>query len=153
MNGRALAAAPPLVVAALATALALALPQGQSPRRGVRPAPSSQAPPEAPCAADVAALLTGLKAGDSLGAFKVEQLRCAEPRRVSVELESPRARVAIVVAAKGAMPHEPPRATERCGLFYHNRGPLPPPDQLDPAIDALAARVSEGEKQGLPAGW
>lgn len=108
---------------------------------------------EPPCAADVVALLGGLRDGDALAGFTVQRISCREPRAATIELQGAPGSLSVLVAARGALPHAPPARTERCELFYSNRGSPPTQEATQSALEATALRVRGGEKKGLPAGW
>lgn len=113
-----------------------------------------QVPGEEPsCAADVVALLGGLRGGDVLGGFTVQRISCREPRSAAIELQGAPGSLSVLVAAKGVLPHAPPARTERCELFYSHRAPAPTQEATQGALEATALRVRAGEKKGLPGGW
>ncbi len=109
--------------------------------------------PEPSCAADVLALVGGLRDGDTLGGFTVQRLTCREPRAVAIELQGTGGSLSVMVTVKGALPHSPPAQSERCDLFYSHRVPTPTQDATQRVLEATALRVRVGEAKGLPAGW
>jgi hypothetical protein len=146
-------AAPPLLVAIVAASLALwssrRLP-GDTPRPRPTHAVGS---PEQPCGDDVIALLGGMQIGDTVDGFRVRGLQCTTPRTVSIELSGDAGEVVVQVAATGALPHSPPLKTERCSLFYSQRGKAVPAERLQALLEALGGRVRAAESDGFPAGW
>lgn len=141
----------PLLLSLTAAALALTLRPGKV--AATAPMAVLSPRPVFPCAADVAALLGGVAKGADLGGFRVEQVSCERPRVIQVSVSRAGSSLDVSVAARGALPHEPPVRTSTCDLYYSAHDSVVTPDDIHALLEALSGHVRSGEAGGLPTSW
>ncbi|MEM9191935.1 MAG: hypothetical protein AAGF12_22370 [Myxococcota bacterium] len=100
--------------------------------------------PERTLSAEASALVSGLRVGDSLGGWEVEQVFGPDDGAVEVWVKNGELRIPLRIVPIGSRPHEAPEQTDRVGIYYGSpiddtgRGIGPPVDTIE-VIDAIRA--------------
>ncbi len=136
-------AAAPLAIT-VAACIAALIPVSAEPRRPIDATQAGRPPREGPppAAAEVIALLDGLRPGDTIAGGRVLRIHGPHERMIAVDVERADREITVTIAVRGAFPRDPPRHTARYDLFYN--APRPPARALPAeAVDALLAALAE----------